>query len=68
MVRANLEFGTVSADRRRGSGDRGRLLKPWWYSTLSQRTPIDERIMKALSQKEHTQTALIDAVKADMKI
>ena len=29
---------------------------------------IDNRIMKALSQKEHTQTALIDAVKADMKI
>ncbi|EJX04948.1 phage related DNA helicase [gut metagenome] len=29
---------------------------------------IDERIMKALSQKERTQTALIDAVKADLKI
>ena len=29
---------------------------------------IDDRIMKALSQKEHTQTALIDAVKADLKI
>lgn len=29
---------------------------------------IDERVMKALSQKEHTQTALIDAVKADLKI
>ena len=29
---------------------------------------IDERIMKALSQKEHIQTALIDAVKADLKI
>lgn len=29
---------------------------------------IDERIMKALSQKEHTQTALINAVKADLKI
>ena len=29
---------------------------------------IDERIIKALSQKEHTQTALIDAVKADLKI
>ena len=29
---------------------------------------IDRRIMKALSQKEHTQTALIDAVKADLKI
>ena len=29
---------------------------------------IDHRIMKALSQKEHTQTALIDAVKADLKI
>ena len=29
---------------------------------------IDERIMKALSKKEHTQTALIDAVKADLKI
>ena len=29
---------------------------------------IDTRIMKALSQKEHTQTALIDAVKADLKI
>ena len=29
---------------------------------------IDERIMKALSLKEHTQTALIDAVKADLKI
>jgi len=29
---------------------------------------IDHRIMKALSQKEHTQMALIDAVKADLKI
>ena len=29
---------------------------------------IDERIVKTLSQKEHTQTALIDAVKADLKI
>ena len=29
---------------------------------------IDNRIMKALSQKEHVQTALIDAVKADLKI
>lgn len=29
---------------------------------------IDNRIMKALSLKEHTQTALIDAVKADLKI
>ena len=29
---------------------------------------IDERVMKALSQKEHTQTALINAVKADLKI
>ena len=29
---------------------------------------IDERIMKALSKKEHTQTALIDAGKADLKI
>lgn len=29
---------------------------------------IDSRIMKALSQKKHTQTALIDAVKADLTI
>lgn len=29
---------------------------------------IDGRIMKALQSKEHTQTALIDAVKADLKI
>lgn len=29
---------------------------------------IDDRIMKVLSQKEHAQTALIDAVKADLKI
>lgn len=29
---------------------------------------IDEQIMKALSQKNMTQTALIDAVKADLKI
>ena len=29
---------------------------------------IDERILKALSLKEHTQTALIDAVKANLKI
>jgi hypothetical protein len=29
---------------------------------------IDNRIMTALSLKEHTQTALIDAVKADLKI
>jgi hypothetical protein len=29
---------------------------------------VDNRIMKALSQKEYTQTALIEAVKADLKI
>ncbi len=29
---------------------------------------IDERIMKALSEKDTTQTALIDAVKADLKV
>lgn len=29
---------------------------------------IDERIMKALSEKDTTQAALIDAVKADLKI
>ena len=29
---------------------------------------IDNRILKALSQKEHTQTALIDAVKANLQI
>ena len=29
---------------------------------------IDDRIIKALSQKEHTQTDLIDAVKADLQI
>ena len=28
---------------------------------------IDDRVIKALSHKEHTQTALIDAVKADLK-
>ncbi len=29
---------------------------------------IDERILKALSQKDSTQSALIDAVKANLKI
>ena len=29
---------------------------------------IDERIMKALSEKDTTQAALIEAVKADLKI
>ena len=29
---------------------------------------IDDRVIKALSHKEHTQTALIDAVKADLQI
>lgn len=29
---------------------------------------IDERIVKALSKKEMTQTALIDAVKADLEV
>jgi len=29
---------------------------------------IDERIIKALSKKEMTQTALIDAVKADLEV
>ena len=29
---------------------------------------IDERIVKALSQKEMTQSALIDAVKADLEV
>lgn len=29
---------------------------------------IDERILKALSEKDTTQSALIDAVKADLKI
>lgn len=29
---------------------------------------IDERIVKALSKKEMTQSALIDAVKADLEV
>ena len=29
---------------------------------------IDEKIVKALSKKEMTQTALIDAVKADLEV
>ena len=29
---------------------------------------IDERVMKVLSQKDNTQSALIDAVKADLHI
>ena len=29
---------------------------------------IDEKIVKALSKKEMTQTALIDAVKADLEM
>ena len=29
---------------------------------------IDERIVKALSKKEMTQAALIDAVKADLEV
>ena len=37
-------------------------------ATIRELRDIDNRIMKALSQKEHTQTALIDAVKADLKI
>lgn len=35
---------------------------------LTAKGTIDERIMRALSLKENTQTALIEAVKADMKI
>ncbi|WP_029502429.1 DEAD/DEAH box helicase [Lachnoclostridium phytofermentans] len=35
---------------------------------LTAKGTIDERIMRALFLKENTQTALIDAVKADMKI
>ena len=35
---------------------------------LTARGTIDERIMRALSLKENTQTALIEAVKADMTI
>ena len=35
---------------------------------LCAKDTIDDRIMKALSQKERTQTALIDAVKANLKI
>lgn len=35
---------------------------------LTAKGTIDERIMRALSLKKNTQTALIDAVKADMKI
>lgn len=35
---------------------------------LTAKGTIDERIMRALSLKDNTQSALIDAVKADMKI
>lgn len=35
---------------------------------LTAKGTIDERIMRALSLKENTQTALIDAVRADVKI
>ena len=52
------------------------VARPWRQGQISEtvvvqhivtKDTIDNRIMKALSQKEHTQTALIDAVKADFK-
>ena len=36
--------------------------------TVGCKDTMDERIMKALSEKDTTQAALIDAVKADLKI
>lgn len=46
----------------------GQTAKTMVVQHIVTKNTIDERIMKALSQKEHTQTALIDAVKADLKI
>ena len=64
MVRTYMEFGIVSAD---GS----QTLETGTENTvviqhIVTADTIDERILKALEQKDNTQSALIDAVKAEV--
>ena len=65
LVRADLVFGVISADQR-SSLETGPDLRNVVIEHIITKGTIDERILKALSLKEVTQNALIDAVKANL--
>ena len=67
MVRSYMVFGIISTDKRPSLAARSRSGTVVIQHIITKGT-IDERIVKALSKKEMTQTALIDAVKADLEV
>ena len=67
MVWTDLVPGTLPADQRPSLGQ-GQQSDTVVVQHIITKGTIDERIMKALSEKDTTQAALIEAVKADLKI
>ncbi len=67
MVRSYMVAGIISTDQRPSLAARSRIRTVVIQHIITKGT-IDERIVKALSKKEMTQTALIDAVKADLEV
>ena len=61
----SLELYTPTVDRLFRQGQKSETVS---VIHLVTKGTIDERILKALSHKDSTQAALIDAVKADLKI
>ena len=61
-----MEFGTVPADQR-PLMRQGQKADSVVICHIIASGTIDERIMAALRKKDKTQTALIDAVKADLE-
>ena len=67
MVRADLVVGTVPKDQCPHLAARQKADTVVIHHIIAKDT-IDERILSALHRKEKTQTALIDAVKANLEV
>ena len=65
MVWADMESGTLPADQRQ-TVRQGQQSETVVIQHLITKGTIDERILKALTQKEQTQTALMTAVRAEI--
>ena len=64
MVWADLEFGTLSANQRKIMGQKSETVV---IQHIITKGTVDEKILKALTEKDKTQTALMSAVKAELE-
>ena len=67
MVRTDVEPGTVPADRGTFVAAGPEVSATVVVQHIITKDTMDERILDALRTKDKTQSALIDAVKADLK-